>query len=166
MRANSVIHYRKAKEKIGLRNGFDKHFFADGLKDIWMAFDAFLGWRFPAGSNREMRKKFSEEYQDIFEQWKMSDRFRKSLKILCDLSPVIDTSPKNPRDPIWIENPSNLFEVLELCYRIRSNLFHGGKDLETKEKHGKRNRQLVEHSFKVTFEILEKTLLNEKIIES
>lgn len=160
-----ITYYNYAKEKIGgLRNGFDKQFFAKGLRDVWTSFDAFLGLKFPDKNNTEMRRKFSAHYQSLFENWSMPDMFKESLKKLCELAPVRDTSPIDPRPDIPLNNLDNLFEILQLCYRVRSNLDHGGKDLENEGELGKRNRALVEHSFKVTFIILEKTLLNEGII--
>jgi len=157
---------RARKRIIGLRRGFDKQFYAEGLREIWSALDACLNWKFPANTNREMREFYSDKYQKIFENWSMSDMFKESLEILSKLVPVKDMSSVNPRPDVELGDKNDLFEILQLSYRIRSNLDHGAKDLESDSDVGIRNRELVEHSFKVTYEILERTLLHESIISS
>ncbi len=165
-RKNNIVTYflRARKKFIGTKSGLDNQFYAEGLKDVWHSFDAFLGLNFPAQNNKEMRIKFVKKYQSIFEKWNMSDTFNDSVKRLKAFGKLYDMSPIRPKPLLEIKDINNLSEILEFSFRIRSNLNHGSKDLESDNEKGRINRDLVEFSFKVTFEILEKTLMEEKII--
>jgi hypothetical protein len=156
--------HRARKKIIGTVEGLNKQFYADGLRDVWTAFDAFLGWKYPDNNNKAMRNKYTTVYQSIFEKWRMSDIFNSAILKLKELSPIEDMNPRNPRPPISLTDIKDLNEILEICYRIRSNLNHGSKALELDDERGIRNRALVEHAFRVSYEILEKTLINEKVI--
>jgi hypothetical protein len=158
------FHFRAFKRYRGCKGGLDLHFDADGLKEVWTSFDAFLGFYFPDQNNKEMRKKYCSKYQSIFESWPKSNIFNFSFKHLCDLCPVEDMKPVKPRPPISINDASNLFDILQVSYRIRSNLEHGGNNLDGSTKVEMRNRELAKHAFHVTFEILDRTLRNEGII--
>jgi len=162
---NCLTYFLRAKKRItGLKDGFDKQFYAEGLKDIWQSFDAFLGLNFPDQSNKQMKVKFANKYQQLFEKWKKSDMFNDVVRRLRASGKLYDMSPIKPKQPIEIKNIQSLLEILEFSYRVRSNLNHGSKDLESEDDRGRRNRALVEFSFKATFEILEKTLTEEKVI--
>ncbi len=162
---NCLTYFLRAKKRIiGLKDGFDKQFYAEGLKDIWQSFDAFLGLNFPDQSNKQMRLKFANKYQLLFEKWKKSDMFNDVVRRLMASGKLYNMSPVKPKKPIELKDIQNLLEILEFSYRVRSNLNHGSKDLESEDDRGRRNRALVEFSFKATFEILEKTLKEEKII--
>ena len=162
---NISCYFLRAKKRInGVIGGFDKQFYADGLKEIWQSFDAFLGLNFPDKSNSGMRKKFVQKYQSLFLDWKMSDRFRDAVTRLRASGELNDMTPGGSKSPIKIKDTTNLLELLNFSYRVRSNLNHGSKDLEDESDKGRRNRALVEFSFKITFEILEKVLMEEKII--
>ena len=147
-------------------DGFDKQFFAIGLRELWSSFEAYLGWKFPASTVKDMRESFANNYQGLFKKWHVSDSFNKNLERLHHLCPVKDMQPANPGSPKTINDPGNLLEILDVSYRVRSNLDHGGKVLESETENGIRNRELVECSLRITYEILEKTLLIEKIIQS
>jgi len=153
-------NFESAKQKItGLRSGFDKKVYANGLREIWTAFDTLLKWRFSAD-----RQKFSQLYQLPFEKWDKTSTFTKNLDELRKLGPVKDMDIRHNRPPTVINDPNNLFQILQHSYRIRSNLTHGPKVLGGNSPESIRNRALVEYSFIVTFEILENVLRNEKII--
>jgi hypothetical protein len=149
------------KRNSGLRSGLNDRFYANGLKEVWEAFDALLGERYNAKTEKDMRKKFSNIYQSDFINWKTSDQFKESLNKLASLSPV-----KNMKTgiDILLSDIRELFQVLNFCYAIRSNLFHGAKDLIGTTSHAKRNRELVEYAFKVTYEILEIILPYERVV--
>jgi len=164
-KSNILTYFLRAKKRfIGTKSGFDKQFYAEGLKDIWHSFDAFLGLNFPDQNNKTMRNKFVNKYQSSFANWTKSDKFREFVVRLKTSGKLYDMSPINPKRPIEISDINNLLEILNFPYRVRSNLNHGGKDLERDDEKGNRNRALVEFSFKITFEILEKVLTKEKII--
>jgi len=156
--------FRARKRIIGLVDGSDNQFYAEGLKDIWYSFDAFLGVHFPEKNNTLMRQKFCGKYQKIFESWNMSDDFKDAIIRLRILSPIPDMSPRNPRGNKSIKDTNNLSQILEASYRVRSNLTHGSKDLEKQDDAGRRNRALVKFSFITTYYLLEKVLINENII--
>jgi hypothetical protein len=156
--------FRAKKRFVGLNSGLDNQFYAEGLKDIWHSFDAFLGLKFPEQNNKKMRIDFVKKYQLIFNKWKMSDLFEDLVKRLKIFGKLRDMSPINQKSPIEITDEKNLLEILDFSYRVRSSLNHGGKDVESNTKKAKTNRSLVEFSFKITYEILEKVLLEEKMI--
>ena len=89
--------------------------------------------------------------------------FKDCVKRLKIFGWLHDMSPIRPRRRIRINDVNNLLEILEFSYRVRSNLNHGSKDLESETEKAKSNRGLVEFSFKVAYEILEKTLKEENI---
>jgi len=155
-------YFELARKKTrGAIEGLNKQFYAERLREIWSAFDGFLGWRFfDPNTQKKERENFVKKYQALFIGWKMSDQFKESLIKLKSMSPV--TNMKTGKDVV-LNDTSNLLEILDLAYAVRSNLDHGAKDLQRDDKIGVRNRELVEHSFKVTYEILEKTSVNEGI---
>lgn len=158
-------NFNAAKKRVtGIRrDSFYKRYYAEGLAEIWAAFDCFLGENFPARFNSQMRALLCGKYQSIYPQWKGSDSFRESLARLQQLAPVPDMSPVKPREPATLNDTGNLSEILNLSYRVRSNLHHGGFILEGESIAATKNRELVEHSLRVTFEILGKILRNEGI---
>ena len=155
---------RVEKNLSGAVDGFDKQFFAVNLREIWSSFEAFLGWKFSAQSPNQMRSLYCKKYQAEFEKWKMSDEFKSSLQTLTYMCPVKDMRPENPEDDVSIDDQKKLEQILKVCWRVRCNLDHGSKDLVSEDDRGRRNRELVKHSTKVVYAILEKTLLEEKII--
>lgn len=149
----------------GLRDGTNRQFFAEGLKDIWTSFEAYLGLKFPNTDNRAMQRDYADAFQYEFSGWQKSSRCRESLKQLQILASVKDMSPVNPRRDATLNNVDDLNELIFYLYRIRSNLIHGGKELEGDTSEAVRNRDLVEHAFNVTYEVLEKTLISEHMID-
>lgn len=152
---------RARKKNVGLKSGLDRQFFADGLVDVWKSFDALLALRFASGnSNRGRRDIFCSRYGRDFPTWKMSDQFREATRMLMKLSPV--TNMEDGRK-FSVSNPSDLQSILDFSYAVRGNLGHGAKDMESDTDAGRRNRELVEFSFKATIEILEHAMKNEGI---
>lgn len=150
-------YFLLARKRItGTRSGFNKQFYAEGLREIWSAFDAYLGWNFPARTEREQRLLFYSKYQKFFGQWKKSNQFKESLLRLVNLSPV--RNMKTQKDS-FLTNKDDLLQILDFSYVVRSNLSHGAKDLESENTTGVRNRELVEHCFKIDYEILERVLI-------
>jgi len=158
-------NYRNAKKRIvGTRSdSFYKRYYAEGLAEIWGAFDSFLGLKFPARSNNRMRQLLCEKYQSIYSTWGWSDNCRESLKRLQQLAPVPDMSPVKPQEDAILNDTNNLLEILNFSYRVRSNLYHGGFILDGESLTASKNRELVEHSLRVTFEIFGRILRNENI---
>lgn len=157
-------YFRVRKKLSGPIDGSDRQFFAANLREMWSSFEAYLGWKFPATSPKKMKENFCDEYQKYFKDWKMSDSFKESLKKLSEHCPIEDMRPINPEDSMTINDLNKLLDILQVCYRVRSNLDHGSKELVSDTPQGIRNRELVEYTLRITFEILEKTLSNEKLI--
>lgn len=142
---------RPHKKIIGTRGGLDKYYYAQGLREIWEAFDAFLSFKFPAANNKAMRDLLCNKHQSVFIIWKMSDSFNFSVERLNHWCPIYDLSTQNPKPPITNINRESLSEILKASYRIRSNLSHGKMSMEDTK-----DRELVENALKVTHEILYK----------
>ncbi len=151
---------RSRKRIVGTKKGLDPHFFADGLRDIWSSFDALLTWKFAEGTNQDRRKRFAEKYQQEFPNWRKTDLFTESVLILMKHSPVENMDNGRKYN---LTNQTELLQILDFSYAIRSNLNHGAKHLIGDTPEAKRNRELVEHSFKVTYDILEKILPEEGV---
>ncbi len=62
-----------------------------------------------------------------------------------------------------VSKETKLLEILNFSYTVRSNLNHGAKHLVGDTEIARRNRELVEYSFKITYDILEKVLPEEGI---
>jgi len=143
----------------GVKEGLNQFFYSELLRKVWSSFEAFLALNFPAKKPYKMRENYSKEYESKFFSWSFSDDYKVSLRSLITLSPVKDESPIYSSEPYFLNKTSSLCELLNYLYRIRSNLDHGAKNLLDNTSLGQRDRDLVEHGFKVTFNILEKTLL-------
>lgn len=142
----------------------DMEFFKYCLLDLWSSFDGYLSWKFTSTTPKKMRQLFCNKYQSIFETWPSSINFINNLQTLYDNCPVEDMRLDRPESPMSIDNKNNLFQILNLSYRVRSNLIHGSKIVLGNTPQHIRNRKLVESSTKVTYHILENVLSIEQII--
>lgn len=151
-----INYYKKAKILLDESINTEKFIFDEGLTHVWASLDALSGLRYQG------IKKFQTTYQPLFVTWDKSSTFSNSLEKLIQLSPVenMRTTKK-----INLNDGQNLPEILNFSYAVRGNLHHGRKDLEDKTTGSQRNKELVKHSFLVTYEILEKVLQNENIIK-
>lgn len=155
-------YYRRANKRIiNLKRDLDKLYYAEGLRDICTAFEGFLKYKGYTGSNKDKIKKFSSSFNVSFKSWSKTDLLKESLKILILRSPVQNMDNKR-----WfpINHEDNLEEIINFCFVSRGNLVHCEKDLLRNDDIGQRNRDLVEHSFKILHEILQKALLDEGMI--
>ena len=123
-----------------------------------------MTWKYVGNTNKDQRTNFATKYNSTFLSFGKSDSLKGAIKRLKELSPVEDNSKVNPKSPISLNDENSLTEILEISYRVRSNLDHGSKDLERADSIGSRNRDLVEFAFKATFEILEWALISDRII--
>ena len=152
---------RARKDYVGLKPGFNRgEFYAENFNRCWRAFDAFICSEFP---NNQVGKRI-EAFVKQFESWYktnypdgLSSRFRESIDIMSRYE-IIDMTPHSKRKPVTISNKDNLKEVIDVIYRIRCNLEHGGKQM-TEDK----NIILVENGFYLLYEILEKILVKESV---
>ena len=164
--------FEKANEfRKGLKNSLDKQpfatriFYANALIYCSIAYEAFIFGKFGrSGRNNTVtknRKSLSEYFQVDFEKTQFSDNFKTALKLMKDESnkeQIRDMSGRG--ESVRIKDVSDLDNILEVIYRVRSNLLHGGKEMSNN-----RNALLMENSFHVLVEIMDKVLRKEGIIK-
>ena len=159
-----LTHYERAHKKfVGPTRNFDVLFYADGLRDIWTAFEAFMSLKGYTGKPWIKIRDFSQELDNLatFSSWKRTTTFNESITILKQESPV--KNMENGR-LIFLNDINNLKEILTFTYAPRGNQIHGAKDVTSNDADGQRNRNLVEHLFKVIHEILQLFMLREGLI--
>ncbi len=166
-----LTHYARAHKRfIGTKKDLDVLFYSDGLRDIWTAFEAFMSFKGFTGRPWIKIRDFSQEAGNvtIFSNWNRTTMFSQSIVILKRESPVKNEENGklvylNNIDNL-INNIDNLREVLVFTYAPRGNQIHGAKDVTLDGTQGQRNRNLIEHSFKVVHEILQLFLQKEGLI--
>ncbi len=152
---------RARKDYVGLKPGFNRgDFYAENFNRCWRAFDAFICSEFP---NSQVRKRI-DAFVKQYESWyrtnypdNFSSRFRESVDALS-ITTIRDMTPDSKRHPVAIKDKNNLKEFVDVIYRIRCNLEHGGKQMSED-----RNIFLVESGFYLLFELLEKICVKENI---
>ena len=153
----------EAKTKNGINKGMNNNYnLAIGLVDVSISFEAFINELLPSEKSIfKKREKFSTDYQLVFEQNKaVFMNWANSLKRELDNNGMlIDMTPQSTRPHIGINNPDSLSEIIEVVYRVRSNLVHGSKDLTEG-----RSKILIENSFKFLYNLLDIILRKEGII--
>ena len=111
-------------------------------------------------NDRDKRDAFCLRYKDLFLQnkQKLIEKIE-SLKneLLTQKLESMDTTKDRPS--INIDDTDNLSEIVEVAYRVRSNLVHGSKTLSSD-----RNKILIENSFKFMYLLLKLILKEENII--
>lgn len=154
---------KKAREEItGLNSGFNQGFqSAVGLAWCWISFEAFACVRYRKDGVWERIKFFCNEYSKEYykDYLSMPDEFKKNMIGLMSYS-VSDMRPSHLTDAsIKISDGKDLRQVLKVIYRVRNNLFHGGKDMNEEK-----DMDRVLYSSKVLYYILEKFLSKEGLI--
>ena len=158
----------EASGKINLKRGLGKnpnpetYAKAVSLVEVMVPFEAFITMLKPNESKIwKKREFFCSSYQNIFITFKDSckvwiDALFKELEnqSLLDMTP-----PPKTRDPIKINNKNNLLELVEVIYRVRSNMIHGNKTLNSE-----RNKILITNSFHLIYNILDHILREEEIL--
>lgn len=99
----------------------------------WMMFDAYITEGSGSSSDQKKIRWFIDNDNEIKElipgYWgNLPDNY--SIQILKASSPLIDTRPDRIGKRHFLNDPSNLEEVVNFIYHIRCNLFHGSKDLQ------------------------------------
>jgi transketolase len=153
----------EAKTKNDLTSGFHQEYKqAIGLVDVCISFEAFTNELKPSESDlKKKRRYFSDSYQVVFENHKdtFSDWIHALKKELEDNGSLRDMTPNSRRAPLTIDNINSLSQVIEVIYRVRSNLVHGSKDLTEQ-----RNKVLIENSFKFLYNLLDIILKKEALV--
>jgi hypothetical protein len=153
----------KAKEEVtGLNKGLNQGFqSAIGLAWCWISFEAFTCARYGKDGVWERIDNFCDEYsKEYFQDYpSMPDEFKKYMVGLMRYS-VLDMRPLHLDDPpTKIYDGKDLKQVLRIIYKVRNNLFHGGKDMNDEK-----DMNLVLYSSKVLYHILEKFLSKADLI--
>jgi len=116
------VWYEKAKSEA---DEFSKFVF------LWFCFNAWLAYRTQEDHDRKMLELLKAEDSSTKDMKAEYDRafsgssFKERIKDLKTLSPIYDS--RNKYDPVTINNVTNFPDICEAIYRIRCNLFHGGK---------------------------------------
>jgi len=158
----------EASNKKQLQNGLAKHQYpqhyieAIGLVEVCVAFEAFMNvLDTEEPSIWKKRKLFSEMYQDLFES--IYKELKNEITALIEelkKESLKDMTPKpRTREPIEAADNPNLEWITQVIYRVRSNLVHGNKSVNSS-----RNKTLISNSFYLLYKIMDAILRKEKII--
>lgn len=98
---------------------------------LWFCFNAWLAYESGEDTDREMinwlvrPQAATSRLRAGFDVASRSDVFVGCLKTLADLSPI--TSTGHRRREVRTVSPDDFASIVEGVYRVRCNLFHGGK---------------------------------------
>jgi len=137
---------------------------AIGLVKSAVAFEALLNEMSipdnPNPNDWHKREAFCARYQRLFNE--NAEAFAPYVAALSEeLSecPLLSMDTSRSRQPLQIEHTEDLQEVIEVVYRVRSNLVHGSKALSSF-----RNKTLIGNSFRFLCILMEIILQEEHII--
>lgn len=138
--------------------GFNTGFFhADNLIFCCIAYEAYAFGEFEKARMSENRKDLSTKFQNSFEQLIENgppENFKEALKDLkeeIDAEKIADMTPNSNRPSLDFPDEKDLDRVLEIIYRVRSNLLHGGKEVNPSMQ---RNMRLIKSSFVLLYHIM------------
>ena len=100
---------------------------------LWICFNAWLDHQSRKYADSQMIKwlvKQTPQTSDLvssYERAKHTVPFKDSLKVLAQMSPIYDLRGRH--DPIKIKDEDDFENIVKAIYRVRCNLFHGGKEL-------------------------------------
>jgi len=152
--------FNRAKENIsGPRDDLNKLFFADGLIYISIAYEALLFGLFNKKHVASNRRDLSKKYSNLLSEH-LSDNLKEAIEMLYEESNrkhIEDMSGQGK--PVWLKSKDDIDNLLEVAYRVRSNLFHGGKDTSDP-----RNFKLIKYSFIALYGLVEIVLQKENCL--
>lgn len=138
--------------------GFDTGFFyADNLVFCCIAYEAYAFGKFQKARMSENRIDLSKKFQTSFKEFienNPPEDFKEAfdnLKEKIDEKPLEDMTPNSNRPPLDLPNKKDLDRVLEIIYRVRSNLLHGGKEVDPAME---RNMTLIKSSFIILYHVM------------
>jgi len=138
--------------------GFDVgFFFAENLIFCCIAFEAYAFGKFQkahiSANRKELSKIFQASFEELIENNPPNDLSAalNELKDEIERSPLDDMTPNSNRPPLDLPDKKNLDRILEIVYRVRSNLLHGGKEVDPAFQ---RNMTLIRSSFIILFHIM------------
>lgn len=130
----------------------------------WIAFNAHYQFNATKKSQKKLGDykalcRFLQEPEVQVAHERLRDIDEEYLQAIRDLesTPIRDTQPNSRRSPERIIDLSSIHEVMTAVYRVRCNLFHGGKS-----RYDPRDRTLVEAAYNVTKRLLGYLLHNGK----
>lgn len=98
---------------------------------LWICFNAWLDYSSGKEKDFEMidwlisQSSVTSDLVKTFEDLKTKRHFRGALKVFANMTPIRDS--RGSRDPIEIRDEDDFENIVRAIYRIRCNLFHGGK---------------------------------------
>lgn len=103
---------------------------------------------------------FINQHKNWFHtEWvKLPDALREALNYLHN-KPVKDMTPNMPPNPKIIIDTKNLEEVINVIYRIRCNLFHGGKEIDMSP-----DKEYIENAAIILYYLLSAILHKEHLL--
>jgi len=143
-------------------------FYADNLIFCCIAYEAYAFGRFQKAQMSENRRTLSKTFQISFKELIESNSLKdfeealNNLKEEIDKKPLDDMTPNSNRPPLDLPDKKDMDRILEIIYRIRSNLLHGGKEVNPSIQ---RNMTLIVSSFIVLFHIMNLILKQEGLIQ-
>jgi len=151
----------EAKRKHDIRSGFKSVYTeAIGLFEVCVAFEAFINELLYNPSIRRKRINFSSHYKNkLIEHLDALKKWIIPLKDELEGNPLIDMTPNSRNPPLDIDLLENLERIIEVVYRVRCNLVHGSKSLESS-----RNKLLISNSFHFLYVFMDILLKEEKIL--
>lgn len=102
---------------------------------IWFCFNAWLEFLSSGRTDREMLEELKAKsinmnsFVEAYDVASSDEFFKRSLRDLISKSteePIRDVHGQ--RQPVSINDENDFANIVEAIYRIRCNLFHGGKD--------------------------------------
>ena len=147
---------KKHQIKDGLKPGFTE---AIGLVETCVAFEAFINELLYEKSISKKINHFSNIYQiTLTENLAALKKWIVPLKKELDEFLLTDMTPNSNRRDIGIDNPEKLENIIWVIYRVRSNLVHGSKSIDSP-----RNEILIGNSFHFLYSFLEIIFNKEEI---
>lgn len=149
--------------------GFNIGFFhADSLISCSIAFEAYAFGKFQKTLVSENRRELSRYFQTSYEELIENDppcelkEALDNLKREIDRKTLEDMTPNSTRNPLDAPDQRNLDRILEIIYRVRSNLLHGGKEVNPTIT---RNMILIRASFIILFHVMKMIIGKENLIQ-
>ena len=132
--------YEKAQNA---EDPFDKFIY------LWIAFDAFATNYSEKEWPKQIRKSIEKDpmLTNCYISLMKNNHFSRKIRELQKLCPVYDTRKKfrnDPRHSVTLSDPNNFEELINVIYKIRNNLFHGGKSPDEE-----RDKELVSLAFNI-----------------
>lgn len=131
---------------------------------LWIAFDAFAINYSEKEWHYQVRKVMEEDSMltNCYASLMKNNDFLREIRKLQEQCPVYDTRKKflnNPKYSKTISDLNNFKEVLDVIYKIRNNLFHGGKSPDEE-----RDKRLVSLAFNILNKLSTSIFLKAHII--